>query len=89
MTIFQQFPVSSLPLHLPSTYLLPGVDHIDPEGVHGIPPDVIPVDPGDEHLALVVVAEEPADHDESRAPCAESWCQSQGSTASDTPPVDG
>jgi len=37
--------------------LLPGVDNIDPKGIHCIPPDVISVDPGDEHLPLVIIDE--------------------------------
>lgn len=42
--------------------LLPGMDHIDPEGVHSIPPDIIPIDPRDEHLPLVIVHKQTANH---------------------------
>ena len=38
------------------------MDNIDPKGIHSVPPDVVPVHPGDQHLPLVVVAEEAADH---------------------------
>ena len=37
--------------------LLLGMDNIDPKGVHCIPPFVISVDPGDEHLPLVIIDE--------------------------------
>ena len=51
-------------IHLKETYLhlLTSMDNIDPEGIHRIPPDVVPVHPGDQHLPLVVVAEQAADH---------------------------
>ncbi len=42
--------------------LLPGVDNVDPEGVNGIPADVITVHPGDENLPLVVVDKESSYH---------------------------
>lgn len=42
--------------------LLPRVYHVNPEGVDGVPAYVVPVHPGYEHLALVVVHEQPADH---------------------------
>ena len=38
------------------------MDDVDAEGVDGVSSDVIPVDAGDEHLALVVVDEQSADH---------------------------
>lgn len=38
------------------------MDDVDPECVHCVPADVVPVDARDEHLALVVVAEEAPDH---------------------------
>ena len=41
------------------------MDNIDPKSIHGVPPDVVPVHPGDQHLPLVVVAEEAADHGEA------------------------
>ena len=40
------------------------MDDIDSESVNGIPADIVPVHPRDEHLPLVVVAEQPADHDD-------------------------
>ena len=43
-------------------HLTPGVDNVNSEGVHSIAPDIIPVDSGDENLALVVVAKQPPDH---------------------------
>lgn len=42
--------------------LLAGVDDVDPEGVHSISADVIAIYSRDEHLALVVVDEQAADH---------------------------
>ena len=48
-----------------SLHLLTSMDNIDSESVHCIPADVVPVHPGDEHLPLVVVAEEAADHGEA------------------------
>ena len=42
--------------------LLASMNHIDPKGVYGVAANVIPVDPGDQHLPLVVVAEQAADH---------------------------
>ena len=42
--------------------LLPRVDHVDAEGVDSVAADVVAVDARDEHLALVVVDEETADH---------------------------
>ena len=41
------------------------MDNIDSESVNCISANVVPVHPGDEHLPLVVVAEEAADHDEA------------------------
>ena len=49
-----------------SLHLLTSMDNIDSESVDCIPADIIPVHPGDEHLPLVVVAEEAADHGEVR-----------------------
>ena len=43
-------------------HLAPSVDHVNSEGVHSIAPDIVPVDSGDEDLALVVVAKQPTDH---------------------------
>ena len=40
------------------------MNDIDPECVHGVSADVIPVDPGDEDLPLVVVAKQATDHGE-------------------------
>ena len=40
------------------------MDNIHSEGVHRVPPDVVPVDPGDEDLALVIVTEETTNHDD-------------------------
>ena len=45
------------------SHLTPRVDYVDSEGVHSIAPDIVPVDSGDENLALVVVAKQPPDHD--------------------------
>ena len=45
-----------------SLHLLTSMDDIDSEGVNCVPADVVPVHPGDQHLPLVVVAEEAADH---------------------------
>jgi len=42
--------------------LLPGVDDVDPEGVDGIPADVITVHPRDENLSFVVVDKESSYH---------------------------
>ena len=42
------------------------MNDVHPEGINSIPADIIPEDPGDEHLPLVVVAEEAADHGEVR-----------------------
>ena len=42
--------------------LLPGVDNVDPEGVDGVPADVIAVHPRDENLSLVVVDKESSYH---------------------------
>lgn len=42
--------------------LLAGVDDVDPKGVHGIPTDVVAVNSRDQHLALVVVDEQAANH---------------------------
>ena len=39
------------------------MNDVHPEGINCIPADIIPEDPGDEHLPLVVVAEEPPNHD--------------------------
>ena len=56
------------------TDLLPRVDHVDAEGVDGVAADVVAVHARDEHLALVVVDEEAADHgaghrlDQARGP---------------------
>ena len=41
------------------------MDNIDSESVNSISANVVPVHPGDEHLPLVVVAEEAADHGEA------------------------
>ena len=43
-------------------HLAPGVDNVDSECVHSIAADIVPVDSGDENLALVVVAKQPTDH---------------------------
>ena len=43
-------------------HLLPRVNHVHPEGVDGVAADVVAVHARDEHLALVVVNEEAADH---------------------------
>ena len=48
-----------------SLHLLTSMDNIDSESINCIPADVVPVHPGDEHLPLVVVAEEAADHGEA------------------------
>ena len=40
-----------------AAYLLPGMDNIDPKGNRCIPPNVISVDLGDEHLPLVIIDE--------------------------------
>ena len=48
-----------------SLHLLTSMDNIDSEGVNCVPADVVPVHPGDQHLPLVVVAEETADHVEA------------------------
>ena len=42
--------------------LLSRMNHVHPESVDGVPADVVPVNPGDEDLALVVVHEESPDH---------------------------
>lgn len=42
--------------------LLPRVNHIHTERIHGIPPDIIPVHPRDQDLAFVVVDEQPSNH---------------------------
>ena len=44
------------------SHLLPCMDHIDSECIHGIATDVISVDPGDEHLAFVVVNKKSTQH---------------------------
>ena len=44
------------------TDLLAGVDDVDAEGVDGVAADVVAVHARDEHLALVVVDKEAADH---------------------------
>ena len=48
-----------------SLHLLTSMDNIDSESINCIPADVVPVHPGDEHLPLVIVAEEAADHGEA------------------------
>jgi len=42
--------------------LLSRMDNIDSECVHGIPTDVIAINPGDENLPLVVVDKKPTNH---------------------------
>lgn len=44
------------------SHLLSCVDHVDAESIDRIPADVIAVDPRDQHLALVIVHEQTADH---------------------------
>lgn len=51
--------------------LLPRMDHIDPEGVHSVPSDVVPVHSRDEHLALVIVHKQSANHVAYRPTTAE------------------
>ena len=38
------------------------MNDVNSEGVHGIATNVIPVDPGDQDLSLVIVNEEASDH---------------------------
>ena len=45
-------------------HLSPRMDNVHSEGVHGVTTDVVPVDPGDEDLTLVVVAKQATDHGE-------------------------
>lgn len=51
--------------------LLSGVDNIDAKCIHCIPTDIIPVNAGDQHLALMVVHEQPSNH------CADLYFQLQ------------
>lgn len=43
-------------------HLLPGMDHVHPKRVHSIPANVVPVDPGYQHLPLVIVHKQSPNH---------------------------
>ena len=43
------------------------MDDVDTEGINSIATNIVPVYPGDEHLALVIVAEQPTNHGEVEA----------------------
>ena len=60
------------------------MNNIDSEGINSISTDIVPENPGDEDLPLVVVAEEPPYHDEvsTALSCSTAsafyptmWCQ--------------
>lgn len=44
------------------TNLLSGMDHIYPKRIHSIPPNVIPVNPRNQHLPLVIIHKQSPDH---------------------------
>ena len=50
------------------SHLLPGMDDVNPERINGVASNIIPVYTGDKDLTLVVVYEQPPQHDSENEP---------------------